>query len=91
MDKRKFFAWASLIAIAFFFALFVVEFHPFGAPGNTPTSDYVFSHTQNGTGANNAVTSVVFDYRGLDTLGEETILITSVTGVVMIFRRPFHE
>lgn len=91
MDKRKFFAWASLIAITFFFALFVVEFHPFGEPGNAPTDDYIFVHAQNETGTNNAVTSVVFDYRGFDTLGEETILITSVTGVAMVFRRFFHE
>ena len=43
--------------------------------------------TQIETGANNAVTSVVFDYRGFDTLGEATVLFTAVAGVIMIFRR----
>lgn len=34
----------------------------------------------------NVVTSVVWGYRGHDTLGEATILFTAVVGVVMIFR-----
>ena len=34
----------------------------------------------------NAVTSVNFDYRGLDTLGEEFILFSAVTGVVILLR-----
>jgi multisubunit Na+/H+ antiporter MnhB subunit len=34
----------------------------------------------------NVVTSVVWGYRGYDTLGEATILFTAVAGVVMIFR-----
>ncbi len=38
------------------------------------------------TGAANVVTSVVWGYRGYDTLGEVTVLFTAVVGVVMIFR-----
>ena len=38
------------------------------------------------TGAANVVTSVVWGYRGYDTLGEVTVLFTAVIGVVMIFR-----
>jgi len=38
------------------------------------------------TGAANVVTSVVWGYRGYDTLGEATVLFTAVVGVVMIFR-----
>jgi multicomponent Na+:H+ antiporter subunit B len=34
----------------------------------------------------NVVTAVVFDYRGFDTLGEEFILFTAVTGVVILLR-----
>lgn len=43
------------------------------------------------TGAANVVTSVVWGYRGYDTLGEVTVLFTAVVGVVMLFfafRRP---
>lgn len=36
--------------------------------------------------ASNVVASIVFDYRGLDTLGEEFILFSCVMGVVFILR-----
>lgn len=38
------------------------------------------------TGSANIVTSVVWDYRGYDTLGEATILFTTVCSVAMLFR-----
>jgi multisubunit Na+/H+ antiporter MnhB subunit len=38
------------------------------------------------TGAANVVTSVVWGYRGYDTLGEATVLFTAVVGVMMVFR-----
>jgi multicomponent Na+:H+ antiporter subunit B len=34
----------------------------------------------------NAVTAIVFDYRGFDTMGEEFILFASVIGVVILLR-----
>ena len=34
----------------------------------------------------NVVTAIVFDYRGIDTLGEEFILFTSVMGVALLLR-----
>jgi multicomponent Na+:H+ antiporter subunit B len=36
--------------------------------------------------ATNVVTSIVFDYRGVDTMGEEFILFASVVGVVLLLR-----
>src|SRR4051794_29784950 len=39
----------------------------------------------------NLVTAVNFDYRGLDTLGEEFILFASVTGVILLFREQPEE
>lgn len=38
------------------------------------------------TGAVNRVTSVVLDYRALDTLGEATVLFTAVMGVLAVLR-----
>jgi len=83
---RKIVAAISLgiiIAILIATALLI---HPFGYPPSQ-MDDYIIENTQSETGANNAVTSVVFDYRGFDTLGEATILFTAVTGVVMLFRK----
>ncbi len=38
------------------------------------------------TGAANVVTTIVWGYRGYDTLGESTVLFTAVIGVVMVLR-----
>ena len=47
---------------------------------------YILENAPLQTGAANVVTSVVWGYRGYDTLGEATVLFTAVVGVVMIFR-----
>ncbi len=59
----------------------------FGAPQETRTDDYYIANTQRDTGANNAVTAIVFDYRGFDTLGEATVLVCAVMGVGLALRR----
>jgi multisubunit Na+/H+ antiporter MnhB subunit len=69
---------AILVAVAFLL-------HPFGNPPSQ-MDDYMIQNSQNETGTNNVVAAVLFDYRGLDTLGEATVLFTAVTGVVMLFR-----
>lgn len=35
----------------------------------------------------NAVTAVVFDFRGYDTMGEAFILVTAISGAMVILRR----
>jgi len=60
--------------------------HPFGYPDASNMDDYMIEKAQEETGSNNVVTSVVFDYRGFDTLGEATILFTAVTGVLLLLR-----
>ena len=74
-----------IIFMAFlFYAAF--ELHPFGDPPSK-MDDYMINNAQNETGANNVVTSVVFDYRGYDTLGEATVLFAAVSGVLVVLRR----
>jgi len=75
----------AIVAVFFFFGILLL--HPFGHPGDAQMDDYMIVHTQNETGTNNGVTSIVFDYRGFDTLGEATILFSAVAGVMMLFRR----
>jgi len=60
--------------------------HPFGYPDASNMDDYMIENAQKETGSNNVVTSVVFDYRLVDTLGEATILFTAVTGVLLLLR-----
>ena len=87
MDKRTIAAILSftIVAVFFFFSIFLL--HPWGDPGDVQMDDHIIVNTQNETGTNNGVTSVVFDYRGFDTLGEATILFSAVAGVMMFFRR----
>ena len=60
--------------------------HPFGYPEASDMDNYILENAQEETGSNNVVTSVIFDYRGFDTLGEATILFTAVTGVLLLLR-----
>lgn len=60
--------------------------HPFGDPGQAPMDDYYLRNAQRERGANNVVTSIVFDYRGFDTLGEAAVLFTAVSSVAALFR-----
>ncbi|MBE3035772.1 MAG: hypothetical protein A2163_08680 [Actinobacteria bacterium RBG_13_35_12] len=79
-----------VIAFIVFFSFLVVSavnMRPFGNPTFSEMDDYFIKNAQSETGANNVVTSIVFDYRGFDTLGEATVLFTTIVGIVALFRR----
>jgi len=78
------------IAFIVFFSFLVISainMRPFGNPAFSEMDDYFIKNAQSEAGANNAVTSIVFDYRGFDTLGEATVLFTTIVGIVALFRR----
>jgi multicomponent Na+:H+ antiporter subunit B len=58
----------------------------FAAISNTPSEYYVANGLKD-TGAANMVSAVILDYRAYDTLGEATVLFTSVMGAIAIIRR----
>ena len=93
MVKRESVAIIFLAVVAVFLIFGALKMQPFGLTDSEenyierPMDDHIIDKAQEETGANNAVTSVVFDYRGFDTLGEATVLFTAVAGVIMIFRR----
>ncbi len=87
MNKRDILAVIFLTTVAVFLIYSAIMMHPFGVPDNSEMDDHIIDNTQIETGADNGVTSVVFDYRGFDTLGEATVLFTAVAGVIMAFRR----
>lgn len=77
------------IALVFFSAFMILAafgMRPFGEPDFTGVDDYYIQNAQAETGANNVVTTIVFDYRGFDTLGEATVLFTAVVGIAALFR-----
>ena len=87
MSVRTLVAAGAITVIAIFLLFTALLIHPFGLPDSTGMDDEIIENAQSETGANNAVTSVVFDYRGFDTLGEATVLFTAVAGVILVFRR----
>jgi len=83
--KKIIFTIAFLIFFSFLMVS-AINMRTFGEPVVTGMDDYYIENAQAETGANNVVTSIVFDYRGFDTLGEATVLFTAVVGVVALFR-----
>jgi len=63
---------------------------PFGHyPG--PYGDAVIASVTSVRHTTNVPTSIVFDYRGFDTLGEELILFIAAIGVALVFRETRDE
>lgn len=87
MSLKDIVALIMFTILAVFFVFTALLIHPFGDPNVSKMDDYIIMNTQSETGTNSGVTTVVFDYRGFDTLGEATILFAAVSGVLMIFRR----
>jgi len=77
----------TLVLLFAFLAACAVQTHPFGKPDQTFMDDYFIQNGQAETGSNNIVSSVVFDYRGFDTLGEASILFAAAMGVFLVLRR----
>ncbi len=49
------------------------------------TGEHYVTHTASETGASNVVAAILFDYRAFDTLGEVTVIYTTVCGVALLF------
>jgi multicomponent Na+:H+ antiporter subunit B len=96
---REFFG--VVVSVAILFVIFlagvkVFETLPdFGTPafvaatpktGKIASHDYI-EHGLAKTGAANLVSAVILDFRAYDTLGEATVLFTSILGAVVILRR----
>ncbi len=83
--KKSIFGLALLFFVAFMI-LAAFSMRLFGEPTFSEVDDYYIQNAQAETGANNVVTTIVFDYRGFDTLGEGTVLFTAVMGITALFR-----
>jgi multisubunit Na+/H+ antiporter MnhB subunit len=78
---------AAFLVAAGFLLFGAVALRPFGEPVWAEMDEHFNRFSQPEVAANNAVTAVVFDYRGFDTLGEATVLFAAVTGVALILRK----
>ena len=57
------------------------------SPASTHVSPYYLENTIHDTATPNAVTSVLADYRGYDTLGETTVIFTAGISCALILRK----
>lgn len=82
----------AMLAVVFLAGVRVFSFFPtLGEPVMTripdaPSRIYLANGLKD-TGAANIVTAVLLDYRGYDTLGEATVLFTSVMGAIAVIRK----
>lgn len=83
----------GLVGYGFFVILFLItmerifkELPQFGYPIMKVASEYIKLGLPRVGGAN-LVADVILDFRGLDTLGEATVLFTSVIGVLAVMRK----
>jgi multisubunit Na+/H+ antiporter MnhB subunit len=83
--KKTVFAAAVIVLAGLLGGMFEAT-HPVGIPGNTPMDDYFSIHALADRSAPNVVTSMVFDFRGFDTLGEAAVLFTTITAIGALFR-----
>ncbi|MFC1780722.1 hydrogen gas-evolving membrane-bound hydrogenase subunit E [Planctomycetota bacterium] len=92
---REFFG--TVISVVIIFLIFMAgvnvldSLHDFGTPVYAQTENSASQkYLEDGlaeTGAANIVTAVILDYRAYDTLGEATVLFTSIIGATVILRR----
>ena len=57
------------------------------APASIYISPYYIEHTVEETDTPNIVTSVLADYRGYDTLGETTVILTAGLACILVLLR----
>lgn len=86
--RLGYFIFAVLFAILFFAFSYkaLAQLPVFGSPIMKMGSEYIRQATSR-TGATNIVAAIILDFRGYDTLGEATILFTSVIGVLAVLRK----
>ncbi len=93
-DRELFGAAASIVIVLLIFLAGIDVFKTlptFGVPAfsqfsNAASQTYITEGLKK-TGAANLVSSIILDYRGYDTLGETTVLFTSIIGATIILRK----
>lgn len=79
----------ALVLIGGLLLLVVQEMPPYGAADNPVHNEVAQRYVERSveeTGAINAVTAIITDYRAFDTLGEVTVLLTAIAAMVAVLR-----
>ncbi|MFH2070345.1 MAG: hydrogen gas-evolving membrane-bound hydrogenase subunit E [Elusimicrobiota bacterium] len=90
VQERRFIGTSAVVICLGIFLIFaykaLLEIPRFGSPIIGVAGRYLMQSLKE-TGAANVVTSIILDYRALDTLGEATVLFTAVIGVLAVVRK----
>lgn len=86
-ERISYFIFALIFTGFFLFSSYraIAELPAFADPVMKIGSQYIYEGLKK-TGAANLVSAVILDFRAYDTLGEATILFTSVIGVLAVLR-----
>lgn len=87
MDSTRLIGAGTLALLTGFLILAVTGLPEFGSFDNRHVSQFYLDEGLEKTGSANIVNAIVWDFRGYDTLGEETVLFCAALGVFMIIRR----
>lgn len=75
-----------LLALIFYFLIItVIEMPPFGHEANPANNEIPARYLDKAvedTGIPNAVSSIILDYRAMDTLGEATVIFIAIAAVI---------
>ena len=85
LTARKLVFFAGAVGLAAMLAFGVLELPPFGEYRG-PYGDVIVERVERERKTLNAVAATAFDYRGVDTMGEEFILYAAVIGVALLLR-----
>ncbi len=90
-DTSKIILWITgLVCIVVFMLAAVKALHYLPEFGSAESLRMAKTYVDQGlalTGASNLVAAVILDFRGYDTLGEATVLFTSVVGIIAVLRK----
>lgn len=78
-----------LFCVFIFLILVIISLKQLPTFGNfsSKIGDYYIKNTINDTGAVDIVAAIILNYRAYDTLGEATVLFTSILGTVLVLRK----
>ncbi|MDY0339714.1 MAG: MnhB domain-containing protein [Coriobacteriia bacterium] len=84
---KRAFTITLLIALALVLLNVMADLPPHGSaetPPYTHVGAYYLEHGPEETGSENVVTSVILNYRGFDTTGEVTVIVTALMAVIAV-------
>ncbi len=87
IEKNRIAGYTVLILLAAILSISVVYLPEFGSFQNKKVALFYLRNGLIFTGSANIVNSIVWDFRGYDTMGEETVLFAATMGVFLIIRR----